>query len=64
MVPGQEEGPPFIRGLLFARKTLIDLKQNKLKEAERINSDTATKVDNYLEVAKPTVEPQPTAKSV
>ena len=55
MVPGQEEGPPFIRALLFARKTLIDLKQKKLQEAGRINSDTATKVDNYLEAVKPTV---------
>lgn len=55
MIPGHEEGPPFIRGLLFARKTLIDLKQNKLKEAGGINSDITIKVDNYLEAVRPTV---------
>ena len=64
MLSGQEGAPPFIRGLLLARKTLLELRQKKLREAGGINSHIAVRVDNYLEPTRPVPEAEPSPKSV
>lgn len=46
---GQEEGLPFIRGLLLARKTLLEVRQKKVALAENSNSKVVVKVDNYID---------------
>ncbi len=44
----QEGGPPFMRGFMLARRTLLALREKKIREGRGGSGREGAQVDNYV----------------